>query len=100
MEQKDLYWMVGLLEGEGCFTLGTANGRKYHRVVLRMTDLDIVERFAKLVDQNVHHAKIYPGKKQPFVVTLTGRKARDLMRMLRGHMGSRRRARIDEVLKY
>src|SRR5262245_8880156 len=41
---ESLAWAVGLFEGEGCIHLG--DGRRGPRLDLKMTDRDVVERFA------------------------------------------------------
>ena len=56
-------WAAGLFEGEGCFTFKrNKNGRTYPRLYLKMTDQDIVEKFAEVVGYgNVNYV---PTKKQ------------------------------------
>ena len=45
MKTKELHWLAGLLEGEGCFTFNT-----YSPVImLAMTDEDEVRRAATLM---------------------------------------------------
>ena len=46
MDSKDLYWLAGLLEGEGCFSSHRKSG--YPSIVLQSSDKDIVKRAALL----------------------------------------------------
>ena len=49
LSDVDWAWVAGLLEGEGCFPI--VNG--YPRITIKMTDQDIIERFARFFDVNV-----------------------------------------------
>ena len=61
-------WAAGLFEGEGCFSFKTkANGKKYGRLSLKMTDKDIVEKFAEVVGYgNVNYLKTQDGWKDAY----------------------------------
>jgi hypothetical protein len=41
MTSEDIYWVAGILEGEGCFSFDNKYGRK---VTVNMTDEDIILR--------------------------------------------------------
>ena len=44
---KSIEWCAGLFEGEGCITWKhNGNGKMYPRLYLKMTDRDVVEKFA------------------------------------------------------
>jgi hypothetical protein len=43
----EIAWAAGLFEGEGCIVTDKKTG--YHRLILTMTDKDVVEKFAKIV---------------------------------------------------
>lgn len=107
----DLLWLAGLWEGEGCFSY---NGYGYVLCMIRMTDEDIINHVASLLNRwlPVHgnrerpiNVKKYAARtpkgevaKDAFGVTITHRRALQLMMLLRPYMGERRRARIDELL--
>ena len=93
----DLYWLAGLLEGEGCFTY--SHGR-YPSIQLSMTDLDIVERAADLLGVTVGKArgKKFSHHKQQWRCHLYGLRAAEMMRLLRPLMGERRGERIGGIL--
>lgn len=94
-QYSDMIWLAGLLEGEGCFT--ASNGTA--RMVLQMTDKDVVERAAKIMGSTVLGPYRYTVKKKPVYVTEWGGiKALAWMRVLRYYMGERRTAKIDEIL--
>jgi len=52
MDEQDLYWLAGLLEGEGSFLKPAPCEPKHPRVALCMTDFDIVMRAANLFGVN------------------------------------------------
>lgn len=94
MTETQLAWLAGLLEGEACFL--------YQRtpwIKLGMTDCDIVERAAFLMGTHCHKMKtIRPNRKQEYRACLCGDGAIEIMRAILPHMGSRRSAKIKEVL--
>jgi len=47
LETKDLYWLAGLLEGEGSF--GATKDGAYPNVCLKMNDKDVVFKAHKLL---------------------------------------------------
>lgn len=99
MRLCDLHWLAGLLEGEGCFALH----HKTPRISLDMCDRDIVERAKALLGgqggvkcrarrhRNPRHSDIY-------ATVVTGRRAVGWMMTLYPLLGSRRRARIRDVI--
>lgn len=101
MDDRDLYWMAGLLEGEGCFTwapLRGGSGRKTPLIQLVINDYDVAKRYADLVGNSVGIKTRKSPRKGGYRVRTTGRPAVNLMGLLRPHMGGRRRSRIDGIV--
>ena len=110
MEIKDIYWIAGILEGEGCFQASNAryktkDGWKYRKtpsptIQLVMTDKDIIERYARLVNQNIttHKPKGKETYKQAYTCTLRGKKALEWMQTVYTLMGNRRKEKIESVI--
>lgn len=104
----DLAWLAGLLEGEGTFILRreAATACQRERVIIRicvhMTDRDVVERVRDIVGVGTVLPR-KPGKphhKMTFQWIISAKAPTlELMRLLRPHMGERRRARIDACIK-
>jgi hypothetical protein len=94
--KEDLYWLVGLLEGEGCFSW---NGSPL--ITLAMTDLDVIEKARDILLPN---RKIYrkerPEKKRKIIYafTVSGENAIEWMRVLQPLMFLRRREKIAQIL--
>lgn len=96
----DLYWLAGLLEGEGWF------GRNHYTtptIKVSMTDLDVVQRVATLFGNAVTVEKRPPDPRHPkakpaWSTTIYGHRAVEWMRVLQPLMGERRGARIAELL--
>lgn len=107
MERDDFFWLVGLLEGEGCFTRQRSQPRKdgtrlvAPRFALVMTDEDVVARVADLLHRHYLPTCVNPSPNASptWGVNMTGSEARSLFDMLRPHLSTRRRAQIDSVLQ-
>ena len=95
MTERDFYWLVGLLEGEGWF--GVSRGR-YPAVQVSMTDRDVVARAAALLGTKVRVQPTRPGTKQAWTAQVYGYRAAELMRAFQPHMGERRGHRIAAIL--
>lgn len=100
---KNIAWLAGLLEGEGCFYAGTrkVGDATYRRVALQllMTDLCPVKRAADLMRVPwVKSKRITKGGKPLYRTNAHGRKAAQWMMTLYPLMGERRQAKIRECL--
>ena len=104
ISSADLSWLAGLLEGEGSFMMSRNHvaGRVYHypKVVVTMTDEDVVQRAASLFETKVN---VVSGTKkenrlQQYRAQISGSRAAQLMKDLLPHMGGRRSAKIQEIL--
>jgi len=105
MSIKEIAWLAGLLEGEGCF--GTIKHteyiKKYPIVRLAMTDRDIVEKAANLLKVNL----LGPYKRQSqngeiwkscWAMNICGNRAAGIMMTVLPLMGERRSLKIREIL--
>lgn len=90
----DIAWLAGLLEGEGCFSIV---GRSVV-IELQMTDKDVVEHAAQLLNTPVYVNKKKPNRKMVWRLHLHGNRAAGWMMTLYSLMGLRRRGRIKELL--
>lgn len=103
VDNKDFYWLAGLLEGEGCFTVGRqhhANGKVYRqpKIQLVMTDKDIVTRVASLMGVNLTAPRRLPSGKVAYRTALYGPKCIGLSMSIYGLMGERRQQQIEHML--
>ncbi len=100
MVTADLYWLAGLLEGEGSFMKGPPSKPNAPYISLQMTDEDVVARAAALF--HISYRKVRNRKpglwKESYLVQLRGARAADLMRELHPLMGIRRKVQIDRAL--
>lgn len=91
-------WLAGLIEGEGCFTLGQG---KYLRFSLSLTDLDVLE-MALSISGIGHINGPYTRKSGTKQYWIWQSQKNEDVRTLIGHiydyMGSRRKAQINECL--
>ena len=96
---NDLYWLAGLLEGEGSFTqLSKEPGVPV--ISLGMTDEDIVARAANLMKVSYHTIPLPSGKSR-YQFMIKGRpRAGRIMSTLYPLMGERRKTQIVAALKF
>lgn len=103
LDQFELGWLIGILEGEGYF--GYERGTC--RVIVGMSDEDTINRVALLfekilgVDVNVIEEAQRQGRLDHaamYRLNLTGQRARKIMRLVVRHMSFRRRQRIWQCL--
>jgi hypothetical protein len=104
MTDLELAWVVGLLEGEGCFGWHrTQKKYKYPRVQFATTDEDVIRKFHAIVEVgSTTGPRAYTGAKAHWKPRwdwyVTGKKAEELMTLLLPYMGERRQAAIREVI--
>ena len=93
------YWLVGILEGEGCFF---ANKKDHHiRLQLKMCDRDVVSNVAKLL--GARRIYTYKEKKKPhwrrnYTVILDGPQAAAWILQLLPYMSKRRKQQMRQAL--
>lgn len=100
---KEIAWLAGLLEGEGCFELCRTkfrSGNPYNRprITLASTDKDVVEHTAKLFGSVVSPPRRRPGRKPIYNTKCLGDKAIGWMQTLFVLLGERRRRKIKDIL--
>lgn len=98
--ELELYWLAGLLEGEGSFLAGPPSNPRCPLVRLPMTDEDVVGHAARLLCRAVTpwDRKSVEQRKRVFITTIQGAAAVGLMRSLDPVMGTRRRGQIARAL--
>lgn len=102
LSDLDQGWLVGLLEGEGCFTWAPLRGgsdRKIPLVQLIMNDLDVVERYATIVENSIGIKKRKPPRNNGYRVRTAGARAVVLMEFIHPNLGARRSERVAEILE-
>lgn len=107
---KDLYWLAGIIEGEGCFNIHhKIYKRKNHtdlyytvRLQVTMIDRDVIERVAKLWNSSISTQSKWANKRKGgktwHATYISGPKALSWMMTLYSLMGSRRKSKIMEIL--
>jgi hypothetical protein len=93
-----VFWLAGLLEGEGSFLRPLPSSPRCPIIACRMTDLDVVELVAAAFGTSVQ-ANDKGRYQTEFAVFLRGSRAVDLMRLLRRMMSRRRQRAIDLALR-
>ena len=97
MDDRDLYWLAGLFEGEGtfCFAYG-----KPRALAIQMTDLDTLKRVQDLVGGNICKTKKQKDHhKESWRWYMSGLKAKNLAVKLEPLLMSRRAARCREFIE-
>jgi hypothetical protein len=99
LKHDDLLWLAGLLEGEGSFMRGHPDRPNLPVISLTMTDEDVIARAASVMGVNYCEYDRKPGVwKVMYVIQFKGKRACEIMELLRPHMGARRRGQIDSAL--
>jgi len=91
-----MFWLIGLLEGDGTFSY---SGAHTPMIRIAMTDKDTVQRAADLMGCEVRFKK--RGKahyKDLFTATIGGFRAADLMVRIYSDMSMRRQEKIQSIL--
>ena len=102
---KDIYWLAGLLEGEGSFLVRKQNGRlNAFRIQMKIGDKDVAEMAAKIMRVKVNGPyktrtpKGKPGKLTWEVRTNVKPHSIGWMLTLFSLMGERRKAQISKAI--
>lgn len=98
---QDLYWLVGLLEGEGHFSYS-----RTQQLVLGMTDEDVIIKAKRIIEKITRtekpiHLIITNWRREElpmFTIRLYGAKARAMLKLIVPYMGERRRGQIWRTL--
>jgi len=94
---RDIAWVAGLLEGEGCFQNHPTQVTP--RVVLSMSDEDTVRKYAAIVGATARiFVRDFANKKTAFVCTVSGSRAVGVMMTIYSLMSFRRKEKIKEVI--
>lgn len=95
---REIYWLAGLLEGEGWFSM--TNG--YVQIGVKMTDLDTIMRARDIMNPG-GHIQVYkanPPRQAQYALSLYGVTAAQWMMTIYPLMGVRRKARIAQLLQH
>ncbi len=99
---QELHWLAGLLEGEGSFMLGPPSSPHQPKIALQMTDIDVVERVARLwhvsvfeINRDRNKSK---GWKSYYMCHIRGAGAVKWMKILQPLVGERRQEQIRKAL--
>lgn len=92
---SDIYYIAGLLEGEGCFSF-----YKTPKISLAMTDRDIVVKVRDIIciNCNIEHVRGEENKKDIYRFAVYGAISVQWMMTLYSLMGARRKEKIREIL--
>lgn len=96
---KNIDWLAGLVEGEGCFYMCHPKGRRKHiRFQLKMCDEDIVRQVAAMIGmKSIQYIPPQGNNKALWRINSSGKKAEALMWSVFPYMGERRKAKIMSI---
>lgn len=109
LSEFEFGWLVGILEGEGCFDLHKKNPNQKgtQRIKVMMNDEDTIHRVRDLFYRLTgKQASIYrqtyekENWEDSYQITLSGKDAALVMRMVVKHMSIRRRQKIWQCLNF
>jgi hypothetical protein len=96
-EEPALFWLAGLLEGEGSFLRPIPSSPSCPVISCRMTDRDVVQLVAAIFVTSIQ-ANSKADHKTEFATLLRGARAVELMRLLQPMLSERRQAAIGRAL--
>lgn len=102
IDELTLYWLAGILEGEGSFGKGIPSKPHQISITLNMSDEDVVARVAAIFKVKYHASKqseeIAKGWKTTYRTNLRGVRAHDWIALLYPMMGQRRQTQMQRAL--
>lgn len=99
VNERDLYWVAGLLEGEGSFMKGPPSSPGLPAIQMTMIDRDVVVRAAGILGCGVTTVRPRCAHwKESYTLRMKGSRAVEWMRALRPLVGERRRWQIDRAI--
>ncbi|MBI5932052.1 MAG: hypothetical protein HY862_22280 [Chloroflexi bacterium] len=101
LDSKDLYWLAGLLEGEGSFLKPRPSTPTIPKITVEMCDRDVIERVAYIFGVNyIYHRKPRnERRKDGYGVASAAKNAVKIMTAVYPIMGERRKQQITEATK-
>lgn len=104
MDEVQIAWLAGLLEGEGSFSVGPPSKPTQSRIQLSTTDEDVIARVSTMFNvryhQVTHRTNTNVRSTKPmFVLQVRGSTAVIWMRRLLPYMGIRRTQQIEKAIK-
>jgi hypothetical protein len=99
MEERDIAWLAGLFEGEGCISF---TSKRTVQIRIVSTDKDVVESVDRLVPSpnGIRSYAPKPNRKQQWVWVISKREVnQDFLNQILPYLHSRRRARALEALE-
>lgn len=105
MSEIEIAWLAGLFEGEATFGFQSENVRpKRVRITIAMTDKDVIRRVYETLGSgyfNENSPRVREDRKPLWIVSLGSQKdCKDLMQLFSPHMGERRLAKFEELIKH
>ncbi len=99
LDSKDVYWLAGLLEGEGSFLKPRPSTPTIPRITIEMCDKDVIERVAYVFGVNyIYHRKPRnERRKDGYGVASAAKNAVKIMQAIYPIMGERRKQQIAEA---
>ncbi|KKN20715.1 hypothetical protein LCGC14_0932870 [marine sediment metagenome] len=111
MDPFDFGWLIGLIEGEGCFYKKGSKCKLRDGIycyplsgfTLMSTDLDVMKKFANLLNVDLagpYYKQRQNERKVVWSVQITGNISVAIMKEVREFLGERRNMQIDEALEW
>jgi len=99
VEELELHWLAGLLEGEGYFAKPAPSRPNQPRIIIEMVDEDVIAKVSSLLERKYWSRSGRSGNQATYLTQISGRPAVRLMTELFPLMGQRRQKRIAEIIE-
>lgn len=101
-DSLEFAWATGLFEGEGCIYVGSnGNGHLHRRLMVVSTDLDVLEKFARILDAGrIDAMKMSALGKKPRWCWISSRwdEVEPILTAILPALSARRREKAEELL--
>jgi hypothetical protein len=103
MNDAEVAWLAGIMEGEACFDWARTKERAYPRIRLEMKDKDIIDRVLHLIGGRCW-IRERPGKKEnhatTYVLAITNKEdVQRVLKLIEPWLGERRKERVTEIVE-
>lgn len=99
LTDAEIAWCAGLIEGEGTFYISKTDTNM--RIMLGMTDIDVIERLQNLLGGGISYGEDR-GINKPIYRWYIGKRLEvvRIIKLIYPYMGARRRLKMDELLQH
>jgi len=98
ISDNDFFWLIGILEADGGFVKPRPDRPHSPRISVAMQDEDTIAKVSNLIGTSYRSYQPSNGRKLMYRTDTSGRRAAEIMILIREYMSIRRKGQIDKLL--